>query len=66
MLEKNLQNDRVKAVMMKGIQNFGYNIDTDDLIRMWNENYRRIKSVNLRENVLKMFHRWHLKWQKGC
>ena len=51
----------IPRALMKGVQNFGYNIDTDDWIRMLNDNDRWIKSVNLRENVLKMFYRWHFK-----
>ena len=58
-LEYDLEDESVKEVI-KWVQNSGYNIDIDDWMRMWKENYNLIKLINLRENILKMFYRWHL------
>ena len=54
-----LHSERVKETMIKWARDFGYNIDIDHWTLMWKDCYKMIKPVNLRENVLKMFYRWH-------
>ena len=34
-------------------------MDLDDWTKMWKESYKMLKPANLRENILKMFYRWH-------
>ena len=53
LLEYDLEDERVKEVMVKWAQNFGYNINTDEWIKMWKE----YQMIHLRENIPKMFHR---------
>ena len=40
LLDYNLDDKRVKTMMIKWAQKFGYNIDIDGWTQMWNENYR--------------------------
>ena len=60
LLEYDLENERVKETMVKCAQNFENNIDIDEWTKMWKENHKMIKPVNVRENALKMFHRQHI------
>ena len=59
LLEYDLEDERVKETMVKWANCFGYSVDLDDWTKMWKESYKMLKPVNLRENILKMFYRWH-------
>ena len=59
LLEYDLEDERVKETMVKWAKKFGHGVDLDDWIKMWKESYKMLKPANLRENILKMFYRWH-------
>ena len=59
LLEYDLEDERVKETMVKWVKKFVYNVDLDDWTKMWKESYKMLKPANLRENILKMFYRWH-------
>lgn len=58
-LEELMIEDRVKPTMIKWAQNFERIIILDEWDDIWSTNMKIIKSISVRENIIKMFYRWH-------
>lgn len=46
--------------MIQWAKNFGYTIILDQWQTLWAKNYKYTTSSSYKENLFKMFHRWHL------
>ena len=50
----------VKECMTKWAQNIGHNFDIDQWLKIWQNNIKLTRLVNFKENIYKMFYRWHM------
>uniref|UniRef100_A0A2D4HSL7 Uncharacterized protein n=1 Tax=Micrurus lemniscatus lemniscatus TaxID=129467 RepID=A0A2D4HSL7_MICLE len=60
LLKVALEEEVVKSCMIAWAKILGHNIDLADWEKMWNKNYTLTRSAGYKENMYKMFYRWHL------
>lgn len=59
LLKESMLEDIVKPIMIKWAQNLGRVITLDKWDEIWKVNMKIVKSISIRENIIKMFYRWH-------
>ena len=57
-LENGGQTSQINDGSMGNI--FGYNIDFEKWQKLWSRNYKMTMAASYKENLYKMFYRWHL------
>uniref|UniRef100_A0A670K2B4 Reverse transcriptase domain-containing protein n=1 Tax=Podarcis muralis TaxID=64176 RepID=A0A670K2B4_PODMU len=60
LLEWHTKDEEVKEAMIKWAIDFGYNIEFDRWLELWNRNIKFTACTALRENIWKMLYRWYL------
>ena len=64
LLEIKMQNRIGKECMIRWAQNIRHNIDIDQWLQIWQNHVKHTKLVNIKENINKMFYRWHMTPEK--
>ncbi|CAI5771636.1 Hypothetical predicted protein [Podarcis lilfordi] len=60
LLEWHTKDEEVKEAMIKWAIDFGYNIEFEKWLKLWNRDIKFTACTSLRENVWKMLYRWYL------
>lgn len=60
LLDWDLKEEEVKDTMIEWAKNFGHTISMEQWERVWTFSYKITVATAYKENLLKMFHRWHL------
>lgn len=54
-LQKYMEDETVKIVMVKWTQNFGKEMELEEWDKIWLVNMKIVKSLSFEENIYKMF-----------
>ena len=60
LLNWKMEDEQVKEMMVQWAKNFGYNIDLEKWQGLWSRKYKMTMATSYKENLYKMFYRWHL------
>uniref|UniRef100_A0A670I9Y7 Reverse transcriptase domain-containing protein n=1 Tax=Podarcis muralis TaxID=64176 RepID=A0A670I9Y7_PODMU len=60
LLDWNLGDEEVKSVMIRWAKDVGHSIQYEDWERLWRDGLNFTACTAIKENVMKMFYRWHL------
>ena len=58
LLNWKMADEQVKETIVQWAKNFGYNIEKCQ--KLWTINYKMTMASSYKENLYKMFYRWHL------
>lgn len=58
--QEELCEETVKETMIRWARNLGHPIQLDEWQQLWSVNYKLTVATSYKENLLKMFHRWHI------